>query len=165
MKHSAMLMLLLSGLLWGITSHADSTKLNDSNTMLVYKSPSCGCCGDWADHMISNGFSVQIHHPKNLDAIKQTLGVSPRYHACHTSIQAGYFFEGHIPATVIGHFLKQKPKDVVGLAVPGMPMGSPGMDVPGQYRPYQVLIVHKDGSSTPYARVSNDEIVYLGASQ
>ena len=76
-------------------------------------------------------------------------------------LRADIFFEGHIPADVVQRFLKEKPEDVAGLAVPDMPMGSPGMDVPGRYRPYKVLKIHKDGSSTPYARVSIDGIVYL----
>jgi hypothetical protein len=111
--------------------------------------------------MESADFSVRVRQPENLDNIKKMLGISPVYQACHTSVKSGYFFEGHIPADVIKHFLKEKPTNVAGLAVPGMPMGSPGMDVPGRYRPYEVLIVYKDGSSTPYAQVSIDGIAYL----
>ncbi|MFT7222894.1 MAG: hypothetical protein ACI82Z_000425 [Cellvibrionaceae bacterium] len=140
-----------------------ASDLDGSKPMAVYKSPTCGCCGDWVDYMKSADFAVRIHHPNNLNEIKKQLGVSPRYQSCHTGIKNGYFFEGHIPAEVVKHFLEAKPDAVAGLAVPGMPMGSPGMDVSGRYRPYEVVKIHKDGSSQPYARVSADAIVYLEA--
>jgi hypothetical protein len=126
--------------------------------MVVYKSPTCGCCGGWVDHMKAAGFSTKIEHPKDLNTIKDQLGVAPIYQACHTATLKGYVFEGHIPANVIEHFIA-KNSAAAGLAVPGMPMGSPGMDTNGNFRPYQVVQLNKDGSSTPYAKVSAN-IIY-----
>ena len=135
-----------------------------SEPMVVYKSPSCGCCGAWIDQMTEAGFSSTIKHPSDLNSIKQQLGVAPRYQACHTATQSEHVFEGHIPADVIQHFLDNTPSHALGLAVPGMPMGSPGMDMDRdtekKFRPYTVLQLNKDGSSTPYAAVSAREISY-----
>jgi hypothetical protein len=144
-------------------SYADNKKSqrDQLRPMVVYKSPSCGCCGDWVKHMETGGYALRIKHPENLNAVKESLGISPRYQACHTGVKSGYYFEGHIPVEVVKKFLAEKPENVVGLAVPGMPLGSPGMDVPGDYRPYEVLKIHKDGNSTPYARVSIEGIDYL----
>ncbi|MFT7387510.1 MAG: hypothetical protein ACI8VC_000750 [Candidatus Endobugula sp.] len=128
--------------------------------MVVYKSPSCGCCGAWIDHMQQAGFSTTVQHPKDLNTIKNQLGIPPYYQACHTATQHGYVFEGHIPADVIQHFLANKP-DAKGLAVPGMPMGSPGMDTHRDFDAYDVLVLNKDGSDSPYARISSDKIIYL----
>ncbi|EGG93609.1 CopG protein [gamma proteobacterium IMCC1989] len=128
--------------------------------MVVYKSPTCGCCGAWVDHMSQAGFSSTVQHPKDLNAIKQTLGVAPAYQACHTSTLQNYVFEGHIPADVIQHFLVNTPNNAIGLAVPGMPMGSPGMDTGRAFRAYEVLQLNKDGSSSHYATVSAGETLY-----
>ncbi len=138
-----------------------NSSLESLRPITVYKSPTCGCCEAWVNHLKSADFSVRIKHPENLDNLKKTLGISPPHQACHTGVKSGYYFEGHIPADVIRHFLEESPDDVAGLAVPGMPMGSPGMDVSGRYQPYEVLKINKDGRSTPYARVSVDGIVYL----
>lgn len=129
--------------------------------MVVYKSPNCGCCTAWVDHVNEAGFSTTVQHPKDLNAIKQTLGISPAYQACHTATWQNYVFEGHIPADVIRHFLTNKPRNALGLAVAGMPMGSPGMDTNRPYRAYQVLQLNQDGSSTPYANVSASNTTYL----
>jgi hypothetical protein len=144
-----------------IASNMQVPTLNMQAQMVVYKSPTCGCCGDWVDHMNAVGFMTKIQHPQDLNAIKETLGVAPVYQACHTATMQDYTFEGHIPADVIQKFLGNKPSNALGLAVPGMPMGSPGMDTNGNFRPYQVLQLNKDGSSTPYASVSARNTVYL----
>ncbi len=163
MNYAKIIMLCCGWLALSATTYSDEKghTLNNPDHMVVYKSPTCGCCGGWANHMTEAGFSIAIHHPEDLNHIKDTLGVSPRYQACHTSVQDGYFFEGHIPADVVKRFLEEKPDNTVGLAVPGMPMGSPGMNVAGDYRPYEVLKIHRDGSSVPYARVSVDGVVFL----
>lgn len=139
---------------------AESTQ-KTQRPMVVYKSPTCGCCGAWVDHINQAGFRTKIQHPNDMNTIKDQLGISPVYQACHTAAHSGYVFEGHIPADVIEHFLAKKP-DALGLAVPGMPMGSPGMDLGGAFNPYQVLQLNKDGSSTPYAKVSVSNTIYLG---
>lgn len=160
-------LLLIAAALAHIPSvHAESSsnsltplsELLQSTELVVYKSPTCGCCGDWVDHMSEAGFSTKIQHPKDLNTIKDQLGVAPVYQSCHTATLQNYFFEGHIPAEVVKHFLADKPKNAIGLAVPGMPLGSPGMDFGGDnYRSYQVLQLNKDGSSSVYGEVSGDK--------
>lgn len=120
----------------------------------VYKSPTCGCCGKWIDHMEQQNFATTTHHPADLAAEKQRLGVAARYQSCHTAVSPdGYVFEGHIPAKLVQQFLEEKPAGAIGLAVPGMPVGSPGMEVDDRFSPYQVLLLKEDGSSEVYASV------------
>ena len=127
----------------------------DRNTDLieVWKSPSCGCCKDWITHLESKGFKVRTHDDGNT-AVRQRLGMPVRFGSCHTASIGGYAIEGHVPAREIRRLLKERPA-AVGLAVPAMPIGSPGMDGPayGQRKdPYDVLLVAKDGSTTAYQR-------------
>lgn len=117
----------------------------------VWKSPTCGCCHDWIAHLQSNGFSVTTHDDGNTDA-RMRLGMPVRYGSCHTAVVDGYSIEGHVPAREIQRLLKERPR-AVGLAVPAMPVGSPGMDGPayrGRKDPYDVLLVTRDGTSTVY---------------
>jgi hypothetical protein len=133
------------------------------HSMQVYKSPNCGCCTAWVEHMRKSSFDVTVKHPKNLNDLKKQLNIHPKNQACHTSIMQGYTFEGHIPANVIQQFIKDKPKNSTGLAVPGMPMGSPGMDTDKHFKPYQVFLLKTDGTRTPYAEVSSSTTVFLGS--
>ena len=127
----------------------------------VYKSPSCGCCGDWVEHIEAAGFSASIHHPENLHRIKAERGIAPRYGACHTAISSeGYVFEGHIPARYIRQFLDDPPRAAIGLAVPAMPVGSPGMEMDGRFSPYQVLLLDRDGGHAVFARVETQAEQY-----
>jgi hypothetical protein len=120
----------------------------------VYKSPTCGCCGDWIEHIQSNGFKTEIHHPNALNQLKADKGVAAHYQSCHTAVTAdGYVFEGHVPAIYIQRFLEEKPKGAIGLTVPGMPVGSPGMEVGDKFMPYQVLLLKRDGSAEVYADI------------
>ena len=117
----------------------------------VWKGPSCGCCKDWIKHLEANGFKVKAHDTGNTDA-RARLGVPLQYGSCHTAQVGGYAVEGHVPARDIRRLLKERP-NAIGIAVPGMPIGSPGMDGPehGPRRdPYDVLLVRKDGSATPF---------------
>jgi hypothetical protein len=117
----------------------------------VWKSPTCGCCKDWIRHLEANGFRVRTFDNGNTDA-RERLGIPLRYGSCHTARVAGYAIEGHVPVREIRRLLQEKPA-AVGLAVPAMPIGSPGMDGPeylGQKDPYDVLLVKRDGSSTIY---------------
>lgn len=117
----------------------------------VWKDPDCGCCGDWVTHLRANGFDVQVHDAGNTVARKR-LGMPERLGSCHTARVAGYVIEGHVPAREIHRLLKEKP-DALGLAVPGMPVGSPGMDGPvyGNRRdPHDVLLVARDGGTRVY---------------
>jgi len=118
-------------------------------TITVYKDPGCGCCKSWIEHLIKHGYRVDAKDTPDMTAIKRTLGVPDGLAACHTAIVNGYLIEGHVPAADIARLLKEKPK-VAGLAVPGMPMGSPGMEGPRTQR-YQVLSFDKAGKTKVFA--------------
>lgn len=117
----------------------------------VWKGPACGCCKDWVAHLEANGFSVKAHDSGNTDA-RERLRMPVAYGSCHTALVDGYAIEGHVPAREIRRLLKERPA-AVGLAVPAMPVGSPGMDGPaygGRKDPYDVLLVLRDGNSRVY---------------
>ncbi|HEX5739232.1 MAG TPA: DUF411 domain-containing protein [Hydrogenophaga sp.] len=117
----------------------------------VWKDPNCGCCGDWVTHLQADGFQVQVFDSGNA-AVRKRLGLPDKYASCHTGLIGGYVIEGHVNAREIRRLLAEKPQ-AIGLAVPGMPVGSPGMDgaVYGDRRdPYDVVLVMKDGSSRVY---------------
>lgn len=116
----------------------------------VFKSPTCGCCGAWVEHLRAAGFAVKVTEVDDTTAARKRLGMPDRYGSCHTATVAGYVLEGHVPAAEIKRLLAMRPK-AVGLAVPGMPPSSPGMDVPGRKDPYQVLLVEATGQSTVFA--------------
>ena len=122
----------------------------------VWKDPHCGCCQDWVDHMQANGFAVKVHDTGN-NAVRARLGLPQKLGSCHTALVGGYVVEGHVPASDVRALLQQKPK-ALGLAVPGMPVGSPGMDGPayGDRRdPYDVLLVAHDGSTRVFKSYNN----------
>lgn len=114
----------------------------------VYKSPTCGCCGKWIEHLQSNGFVVDAQNRNDLDSIKRELGIESRFQACHTARIGNYVVEGHVPAADIKRMLTEKP-DIAGLAVPGMPMGSPGMEGARKDN-YDVLAIKHGASPTVY---------------
>ena len=117
----------------------------------MWKSPNCGCCNDWARHLETHGFRVRTFDTGNTDK-RSELGMALKYGSCHTARVGGYVIEGHVPAREILRLLKERPA-AVGLTVPAMPLGSPGMDGPaygGRRDPYDVLLVHRDGSSRVY---------------
>lgn len=117
----------------------------------VWKGPTCGCCHDWIAHLQANGFAVTAHDDGNT-AARQRLGIPIRYGSCHTALVDGYALEGHVPAREIKRLLRERPR-AAGLAVPAMPVGSPGMDGPayrGRQDPYDVLLVATDGSASIY---------------
>jgi hypothetical protein len=121
-------------------------------TMTVYKSPTCGCCSKWIEHMRSNGFEVKSTDVEDVTSIKTANGVPPEAGSCHTALVGGYVLEGHVPADSVKRLLREKPK-VAGLAVPGMPVGSPGMEVPsGQVDRYNVVSFTKGGPTTVFDR-------------
>ncbi|MEZ5728435.1 MAG: DUF411 domain-containing protein [Burkholderiaceae bacterium] len=114
----------------------------------VWKSPTCGCCKDWIAHLQANGYRVRAHDTGN-NAMRARLGLPVKYGSCHTAQVGGYVVEGHVPAREIRRLLAEKP-DAIGIAVPGMPVGSPGMDGPaygGRKDPYDVLLVGRDGGA------------------
>lgn len=113
----------------------------------VWKSPTCGCCKDWVAYLEANGFEVRTQDSGNT-AVRARLGLPERYGSCHTARVGGYVVEGHVPAEDIRRLLAERPR-ALGLAAPGMPVGSPGMDGPaygGRRDPYDVLLVQADGS-------------------
>ena len=121
--------------------------------MAVYKTPTCGCCAKWVEHMKQNGFTVHVTDMNDLSTIKTKHGVPSRLQSCHTAVVNGYVVEGHIPAADVKRLLKEKPA-VAGLALPGMPQGSPGMEAPPQIvpPPYDVLTFDKKGATKVFAR-------------
>ncbi len=118
-------------------------------TITVYKDPGCGCCKKWIEHLIKHGYHVDARDTPGMAEIKRTLGVPHRIAACHTAVVNGYLIEGHVPAADIDRLLAQRPT-VAGLAVPGMPMGSPGMEG-GIAQRYQVVSFDKSGKTAVFA--------------
>ena len=118
----------------------------------VYKTPTCGCCKSWVTHLEKNGFAPSTHDLPDLSETKDTLGVPDALRSCHTAVLGRYVIEGHVPADLIRKIATEKPANIRGLAVPGMPAGSPGMEVPGRKDPYEVLAFTRDGKRTIYAK-------------
>lgn len=120
--------------------------------VVVHKSASCGCCGSWVEHLRKSGFKVEVRNGDNLNPVKQRVGVPIGKGSCHTAEVGGYFVEGHVPADDIKRLLMQK-TDAKGLVLPGMPAGSPGMELPdGTTQPYTVELVKRDGSTAAFAQ-------------
>lgn len=123
---------------------------SDAPVIDVYKSPTCGCCGKWIDHLKANGFTVRSHNTNIVVEHKTRLGVPPGYGSCHTAEVNGYLVEGHVPAREIKRLLKEH-RRARGLVVPAMPMGSPGMEMGGRKDAYEVFLVNRDGTTQTYA--------------
>ena len=136
-----------------------NTSVADTDTkamLLTHKTPTCGCCKEWVKHANNNGFKVHTQDHQNLEDIKKMYAIKPEYRSCHTSVSKdGFIFEGHIPAKYIAQFLSENHPNALGLSVPGMPLGSPGMEFDNRFTPYEVLILYKDGSSKVFAEVKN----------
>jgi hypothetical protein len=118
-------------------------------TLTVYKTPTCGCCKNWVEHVKAAGFTVEVHDLDDLAEIKAEAGVPRSARSCHTAIVDGYAVEGHVPAETIRRLLRERPK-VAGIAVPGMPAGSPGMEVPGRTDKYDVIAFDGSGGTSVY---------------
>lgn len=144
-------------LLGAATMHTHALSQSASKPLVeMWKSPTCGCCKDWVKHLQDNGFEVQTYDVS--EAAKATqrskLGLAEKFGSCHTALVGGYVVEGHVPAQDIRKLLKERPR-ALGLSVPGMPVGSPGMDGPeygGRKDSYAVLLVQRDGSSSVYQK-------------
>ena len=148
----------LLGLLAGFLAPSSGAQSIDDITLNVYKEPTCGCCVGWIEHMDENGYASTVHHPRNLGAVKAELGLQPEWVSCHTAVtDEGFVFEGHIPEKFIDQFLANPPKGALGLAVPGMPIGGPGMEMGDQFTPYDILLINKDGSSSVFASIKSIE--------
>ena len=117
----------------------------------VHKSPTCGCCTDWVEHLREAGFAVEVRETSNLAPVQERVGLPYGLGSCHTAEVEGYFVEGHVPAEDVARLLSERP-EAKGLTVPGMPLGSPGMEVPsGEVEAYDVLLVRSDGSTEIFA--------------
>lgn len=116
----------------------------------VFKSPHCGCCGKWVEHLRQNGFQVNTHDVEDVTAARKKMGMPDRLGSCHTAKIGGYVVEGHVPAADIQRLLRDKPK-ALGLAVPSMPPGSPGMES-AKPMPYQTLLVRTDGTTQVFTQ-------------
>jgi len=138
------------------TKGAESNSSTSSSALVVYKNPSCGCCKKWISHIDQNGFQSTVHNRLNLSELKISKGIAPQYRSCHTALSKdGYVFEGHVPAKFINQFLAEKPQDALGLSVPAMPIGTPGMEMGERFMPYQVLLLKTDGTSEVYSMVNS----------
>ena len=128
--------------------------LENEKVLTVHKTPTCGCCKMWMKHAEENGLTVYGQDHENLMKIKEKYNIEPQYRSCHTTVSSeGFIFEGHIPSEYIKKFLSENHQNAIGLSVPGMPLGSPGMEYNNQFMPYDVLILFKDGTSKVYAEV------------
>ena len=118
----------------------------------VFKTPTCGCCMQWVEHLRKNGFTVRTTDMNDLSQIKKSRGVPDTVQSCHTAVVNGYVVEGHVPAADIHRMLKEKPA-IAGIAAAGMPIGSPGMDYPGTTaQPYDVMSFDKNGATRVFAK-------------
>ena len=153
----------IGSLLWGIQpAHAHGDVKGDAAMpvtsgatgpqMMVYRSASCGCCTSWGSHIASAGYRIEDHVTENMDAVEKARGISPQQASCHTAVVEGYVIEGHVPASAIQRLLTERP-NIRGLAVPGMPMGSLGMEVAGvEPESFEVLAIDHDGTTSVFAR-------------
>ena len=147
LRHTLALCLLLF-----LASPAFAT--TDDLSIEVWKSPTCGCCGKWVEHLETNGFTVKANNSSSasLERIKRQAGIEEKLAACHTAKIDGYVIEGHVPASDIKRLIAERP-DAIGLTVPDMPIGSPGMEQPdGETEPYDVLLIKKNGDLEVFAR-------------
>jgi len=135
----------------GLTAlYAHATELT------VFKSPSCGCCSEWAERLADQGIQSRMEDYEDLAGLKKTLGIGTDVRSCHTAVSDdGFVFEGHVPARYIEQYLAAPPADSIGLSVPAMPVGSPGMEMGKRFMPYQVLLLNKDGSHSVFAEVNS----------
>ena len=123
-----------------------------SRQLAVYKSPTCGCCEGWVAHMRQAGFTVAVHVVEDPGTIRRARGLPDALAPCHTGVIGGYAIEGHVPAADVARLLDERP-EAVGLAVPGMPMGSPGMEAPGgRKQPFDTLLVLRSGQTRVWER-------------
>ena len=135
-----------------------ATGATDTKLLTVYKRAQCGCCEQWIKHVNDNGFNTEVHDHENLSAIKDKYAIPANLQSCHTTVTTdGFVFEGHIPAKFIQQFIDDKPEGAIGLTVPSMPAGSPGMEYNDIFQPYNIYLLNRDGSVTIYAKVSSPE--------
>lgn len=133
------------------SASAPPSSLLPPPSVTVFKDPNCGCCKAWIEHLRQHAFDVTAKDTSDITAPKRTARVPEKLYSCHTAFVNGYVIEGHVPAPDIKRLLKEKPK-VAGIAVPGMPLGSPGMEVGNRKDKYDVIAFNRDGTTTLFAR-------------
>lgn len=131
-------------------------------TIELYESPFCGCCEMWVKYMKGKGYAFNIHKSSDFYKIKDKFGIKEQYQSCHTGVVDGYALEGHLPEDAVAWLLKEKPKDVIGIATPGMPMGSPGMEQGGDEEVYDVVILLKNGTHRVYGTYKGHKLIKKG---
>jgi len=136
-----------------------SEKIQSSENQIaldIYKDPNCGCCTIWVDYLEEKQFKTNAINTDDISSIKSKYGIEGKYQSCHTAVSAeGYVFEGHIPAKFIRQFLNEKPSDAIGLSVPAMPIGTPGMEVGDKFQAYKIFKLMKNGDVQVYAEIAN----------
>jgi hypothetical protein len=144
------ILLLLSLMAFGV---APAGAADTAASIEVWKSATCECCGAWVKHLEANGFTVKVNatEPSVLASLKRQAGIGDKLASCHTAMIDGYVIEGHVPGTDIKRLVAERPQ-AIGLAVPGMPVGSPGMEQGAEFEPYDVLLIKEDGSTETFAR-------------
>ena len=152
MPKSKLILFAAPVLLLGLLGVFYAQQQSGSPTVVVYKSPTCGCCAKWVDHMEAAGFAVEVHDMNNLSPIKTQYGVRRAFSSCHTAVVDGYVVEGHVPAEHVVRLLAERP-DVTGIAVPGMPIGSPGMEGPNP-EAYDVISFDREWRTGVFAHVT-----------
>ena len=148
----------LSALIFATAHFSLSAVAQDLYQLTVHKTSSCGCCKKWVSHIEEAGIETKIINHEHLTSVKAQYSIEPRSQSCHTAVdQHGVVFEGHIPAKFIRQFQANPLPNVVGLSVPAMPLGSPGMEFNDRFQPYEILLLMNDGSSKVYKKVSTYE--------
>ncbi|MCX2682603.1 DUF411 domain-containing protein [Campylobacter sp. MIT 21-1685] len=130
----------------------------ENKTIQLYESPYCGCCELWGNYMQNNGYKIQIHKIADLKVLKDKFAIKNEYQSCHTAVIQDYIIEGHVPENAISWLLENKPNGVFGIAAPGMPQGSLGMEQ-GYEEEYPVILLNKDGSHTVYGYFKGKELL------
>ena len=141
-----------------ISTPLSNPELLKNVSAAVYKDVNCGCCKDWISHAEDNGLGTTAHDVADVALFKDRYGVPTEMRSCHTAVTTdGYVFEGHVPAKYMAQFLENPPAQALGLAVPGMPVGSPGMEYQNKFAPYQVMQLNKDGTTQVYADIDSPQ--------
>lgn len=149
---SSTLRALAAGSAAGAVFPAFARALSTPTALTVYKDASCGCCGNWVTHMRENGFAPKVTDRSDMNVLKDSMGVPVALRSCHTAVAGKYLIEGHVPAADVKRLLMTAPSGVLGLAAPGMPNGSPGMEGPGKPDRYAVIAFNANGTTSVFAR-------------
>lgn len=150
---SRRLLLVVGGaaLVTPLLSHPATAQPAAPRSMIVHRDPGCGCCLAWANLARQAGYAVSLQNSADMSAVKARLGVPAALTSCHTAVVGGYVVEGHVPFAALSRLLTQRPADIRGIAVPGMPTGSPGMETSDGYRePFEVIAFHRNGRTSRF---------------